>query len=167
MTAVQYKTDPHHAFVILGPYKNPMNSTPPESWHTSHSESFLEKIMAGCAIIAFGDGKVTDDETEHMLRLIRRFEPLRCYDVEHIEYAFSRACAEFEHDHVFAEDEALASLGPLRNDPIAAHKLVETCCAIAAIDGHFNTAEQRAAKRICTTLGLDPQQFNLGLERKD
>ncbi len=132
-----------------------MNFARSNNWQTSYTEDFLDKIMAGCAIIAFSDGYVSDQETQHMLQLIRRFEPLRCYDVEHIEYAFARACAEFEHDHLHAEDEALALLAPLRKDVIAAEKLVRTCCAIASIDGHFSPAEKRAAQRICSTLGLD------------
>ncbi len=131
------------------------------NWPTRYTEAFLEKVMAGCAIISFSDGHVSDKETRHMLQLIHRFEPLRCYDVEHIEFAFERACAEFEPDHIFAEDEALASLAPLRNDAGAAKILVEICCAIASIDGNFSSAEQRAVRRICTTLGLDHAQFSL------
>jgi tellurite resistance protein TerB len=132
-----------------------------DNWHTSSSEDFLDKIMAGCAIIAFGDGHVTQDEVQHMLQLIRKFEPLHCYDIEHIEFVFARACAEFEHDHIFAEDEALASLASLRSEPIAATKLIETCCAIASIDGNFSQTEKRAARRICATLGLEPASFKL------
>jgi tellurite resistance protein TerB len=138
-----------------------MNAALSDNWHTSHTEDFLDQVMAGCAIISFGDGHVTDQETRHMLQLIRRFEPLRCYDIEHMEHAFARACAEFEHDRVFAEDEALALLMSLRNDVIAAEKLVRTCCAIASVDGYFSPAEQRAVARICLALGLDPTRYNL------
>ncbi|MGL4489437.1 MAG: tellurite resistance TerB family protein [Rhizobiaceae bacterium] len=138
-----------------------MNIAFSDNWHTSHTEDFLDKVMAGCAIIAFGDGHVSEQETQHMLQLIRRFEPLRCYDIEHLEYSFKRACDDFDHDHIFAEDEALALLLPLRKDIAAAEDLVKTCCAIASIDGHFSQSEKRAAARICATLGLDPAVYKL------
>jgi tellurite resistance protein TerB len=148
-----------HTSVTLPRYHSIMNYA--DKWHSSHSENFLEKIMAGCAIIAFGDGHVSPAERQHMLALIHRFEPLKCYDIEHIDFVFDRACIDFEHDPIFAEDEALADLASLRSDQETADRLVKICCAIASIDGDFSKAEQRVARRMCLTLGLDPANYQL------
>jgi tellurite resistance protein TerB len=132
-----------------------------KEWHLEDMDFLLEKVMAGCAVIAFGDGYVSKPEKDRMMGLIRRFEPLRSFDREHIEHAFERACGDFEHDHIFAEDEAMASLALLRARPKDAQTLMWVCCEIASADGDFSAAERRAAQRICLTLGLDSAQFDL------
>lgn len=135
-----------------------------KEWHLEEMDFLLEKVMAGCAVIAFGDGSVSKQEKDRMMGLIRRFEPLRSFDREHIDHTFERACADFDHDHIFAEDEAMASLMALRDRTKDAQTLVWICCEIASVDGDFNAAERRAARRICLTLGLDPAQFDLAEE---
>ncbi len=125
-------------------------------WHAGEADFLLDKVMAGCAIIAFSDGIVSKVERERMLKLIRRFEPLRTYSTEDFEHAFELHCANYAEDHKFGEDEAMANLIQLRGKPKEARLLVQICQDIASADGDFSAAEWRATIRMCAAVGVDP-----------
>ena len=121
----------------------------------------MNGIIAGCAIVAYADGWVTDEERARMLGLIRGFEPIATFGLDNVIAAFEALSDQFADDPEGAERDALKAVGRLKaaqNYPVL---LVETCCAIAAADGGFDAEERRAANRICDVLGLDGRDFGI------
>ena len=124
-------------------------------------QRILEAVVAGCAIVAYADGWVTDDERRCMLGLIRHFEPIAAFSLDDVLGYFEEITIVFINDHDKGEREALAILARLKGEKRYSALLVETCCAIAAADGCFDAEERGAASRICEALGLDPVDFDL------
>lgn len=131
-------------------------------WQADEADFLLDKVMAACAIIAFSDGSVSNVERERMLKLIRRFEPLRTYSTGDFEHAFELHCANYAEDHKFGEDEAMASLLQLRGKPKEARLLMQICQEIASADGNISAAEWRATIRMCAAMSLDPWTLDKG-----
>ncbi len=126
-----------------------------------YNQRILEGVVAGCAIMAYADGWVTDDERRRMLGLIRRFEPIAVFGLDDINGYFEEISAIFIDDHDKGERESLAILSRLGGESRNAALLVEACCAIASADSCFDADERAAAVRICEALGLDPADFDL------
>jgi tellurite resistance protein TerB len=121
----------------------------------------MEGVVAGCAMTAYADGWVTDDERRRMLGLIRGFEPVRAYGVDEVAHEFERITERFTEDHALGEAEALQVISRLRGREDHGKLLVQTCCAIADADGGFDAEERQAVIRICETLTLRPADFGL------
>ncbi len=128
------------------------------------SELLLDGVAAGCAIIAYADGRVTPEEQKRFLGLIRRFEPLRVFGRGDLVESFERATAAFSEDHDEGERLALQLVGRLRDRRRLALTLMKTCKAIALADGDFDIEERRAMIRICGSLGIDPADHGLGVD---
>jgi tellurite resistance protein TerB len=121
----------------------------------------MKGIVAGCALVAYADGWVTDAERSRMLGLIRGFEPIATFGLDTVIAAFEALSDQFADDPEGAERDALKAVGHMKaaqNYPVL---LVETCCAIAAADGGFDAEERSAANRICEALGLDGRDFGI------
>lgn len=121
----------------------------------------MEGIIAGCAIVAYADGWVTQDERRRMLGLIRGFEPIAVFGLDDAVATFEALSDRFASDHDQAEHESFEAVAKLRGAQRYPALLVEACCAIASADGGFDAEERSAAIRICDVLGLDPAQFNI------
>jgi len=121
----------------------------------------MEGVVAGCAVVAYADGWVTEEERRRMLGLIRGFEPMRAFSVDEVAHEFERLTERFAEDHDGGEREALAVVARLRSRNGDRELLVQTCCAIADADGGFDEEERKAAIRICEALELDPARFGL------
>jgi tellurite resistance protein TerB len=128
-------------------------------------QALMEGVVAGCAMTAYADGWVTEEERRRMLGLIRGFEPVKAFGVDEVAHEFERLTARFAEDHAVGEAEALGVIAVLRGRDGAGELLVQTCCAIADADGGFDREEREAVIRICETLGLDPERFGLAEAR--
>ncbi len=150
------------------PYRRSLERFSNRTWeefndevHRARSEHLMEGIIAGCAIVAYADGWVTQDERSRMLALIRGFEPIAIFGLDDVLATFEALSDRFVSDHDRAERESLEAVAKLRGAQRYPALLVETCCAIAAADGGFDAEERAAAIRICGVLGLDPADFNI------
>ena len=135
------------------------------AFRESGDKDLMEGIVAGCAMVAYADGWVTEDERQRMLGLIRGFEPVRAFGVDEVVHEFERLTELFAEDHDSGEQEALRVVGALRGRPRQAELLVQTCCAIADADGGFDAEERGAVVRICDVVQLDPATFGLAEAR--
>jgi tellurite resistance protein TerB len=150
------------------PYKRALGRFSKRSWdefikdfRDVHDAGLMEAVAAGCAIVAYADGWVTDEERRRMLGLLRGFEAIDSFHMSEVEHAFDEITEEFAEDHDGGERRALALVERLRGRKPDAELLVQACCAIAAADGGFDAEERAAARRICEVLELDPAQFDL------
>lgn len=129
--------------------------------HRARNEHLMEGIVAGCALVAYADGWVTDEERTRMLDLIRGFEPIKAFGIQDVETTFETLTNRFVADQEDGERTALDAVSRVRGAGAYPALLVETCCAIADADGGFDAEERSAAIRICEVLGLDPGMFGL------
>lgn len=121
----------------------------------------MEGIVAGCALVAYADGWVTDAEHDRMLALIRGFDPIAAFGPDDVTATFEALTKEFASDQASGEAAALAAVARVRGTQRYPALLVEACCAIADADGGFDAEERAVAIRICESLGLDPADFGL------
>ena len=129
--------------------------------HRARNEHLMEGIVAGCALVAYADGWVTDDERDRMLGLIRGFEPIAAFGLHDVETTFEVLTTRFAADQEDGERAALAAVARVKGADRYPALLVETCCAIADADSGFDAEERGAAIRVCEVLGLDPEAFGL------
>lgn len=150
------------------PYRRSLSRFSRQSWeefidevNSARNEQLMEGIVAGCAIVAYADGWVADEERRRMLGLIRGFEPVAAFGLDNVLASFDALTDRFVHNHEEAEREALMAVAQLKGKQRYPALLVKTCCAIAAADGGFDAEERMAAIRMCEVLGLDPAKFGI------
>ena len=125
------------------------------------NQTFLEGVVAGCAIVAYADGVVRPEEKQKMMGFMRSNDVLSIFDTGKVIQLFDKSASKYEFDRTIGEMEALSAVGKLRSKPTEARLLVRVCCAIGASDGNFDESEKQAAVKICRELGLDPAEFDL------
>lgn len=150
------------------PYKRALSRFSKRSWdefikdfRDVHDTGLMEAVTAGCAVVAYADGWVTEEERRRMLGLLRGFEAIDSFHMSEVEHSFDEITGWFVEDHDEGERRALRLVERLRKSPADAELLVQACCAIAAADGGFDAEERAAARRICEVLALDPARFDL------
>lgn len=129
--------------------------------HRAQNEHLMEGIVAGCALVAYADGWVTETEHDRMLAMIRSFGPVAAFGLDEVSATFETLTQRFASDQTGGEVAALAAVARVKGAQRYPALLVEACCAIAAADGGFDAEERAAVIRICESLGLDPADFGL------
>lgn len=125
------------------------------------AEVVLEGVMAACALIAYADGKVTQDERQRMLSVVPRFGTLRFLPQRDLIAAFESATGWFESAHADGRRRAMEAVGRLRLHHRCRIPLLRACHAIATADRTFDTRERDALVSICDALDLDPGDYGL------
>lgn len=150
------------------PYRTALGRFSNQSWdefsveiRQAENEHLMEGIVGACAIVAYADGWVTDEEHDRMLRLIRGFEPISAFGLDDVIATFESWTAQFAADQKKGEAAALKAVGRVKGAARYPSLLVKTCCAIAAADGGFDAEERNAIIKICRVLGLDPHDFEV------
>lgn len=126
------------------------------------SQSFLEAVTAGCAMVAFADGIIKPEEKAKMAGFIQRNEALSVFDMNQVIQSFEKHVKNFEFDPHIGKATALQTISKIGKNPDEARMLVRVCCAIGAADGDFDPDEKAVVREICQELSLDPAQFELG-----
>lgn len=154
------------------PYRRSLSRFSKRSWedfsdevHRAQNEHLMEGIVAGCALVAYADGWVTEAEHDRMLGLIRGFEPIAAFGLDDVIATFEAMTKQFADDQKAGEQVALEAVAKIKGAQQYPTLLVETCCAIADADGGFDAEERVAAVHICETLGLNPDDFGLAEAR--
>lgn len=127
----------------------------------AEDEHLMEGIVAGCAIVAYADGWVTDAEYNRMLSMIRSLEPIATFGLADVNATFRAWTDQLAADQKSGEAAALKAVARVKRASRYPALLVEACCAIAAADGGFDAEERKAIIRICKVLGLDPDDFEV------
>lgn len=150
------------------PYRASLGRFSKQSWDEfnfeikqAQNEHLMEGIVAGCALVAYADGGVTDDEHDRMISLIRGFEPIAVFGLDDVIATFETMTSRFASDQNSGETAAFEAVARLKGASRYPALLVTTCCAIAAADGGFDAAERNVIIRTCHALGLNPATFNI------
>ncbi len=150
------------------PSRNALGRSSKQSWNElndeikqAENEHLMEGIVAGCALVAYADGWVTDEEHDRMVTLIRGFEPIATFGIDDVVETFEAATSRFTADQSDGEAEALKAVARVKGAGNYPALLVKTCRAIAAADGGFDAEERKVVIHICKVLGLDPFAFDV------
>jgi tellurite resistance protein TerB len=125
------------------------------------NKTFLEGVVAGCAMVAYADGTVTPDEKQKMMGFLKNSEVLSVFSVDEVIATFEKFAKQFEFDAAIGEANALQTIGKLRTKENEARLMVRVCCIIGAADGNFDENEKTSVRKICNELRLNPKDFDL------
>ena len=125
------------------------------------NRSFMEAVVAGCALVSAADGNVSAEEKQKMVGYMQSSNELKMFKMLDVMNAFNDAVSKFEFDPEIGKAEALKTISKIRDDQGAAKLLVRVCCAIGASDGDFDAQERAMVAQIATELGLQPSEFDL------
>lgn len=125
------------------------------------NRTFLEGVVAGCAVVAYADGVVKPEEKQKMLGFMRNNDIMSVFKTEDVIKLFEKFSGRFEFDREIGEMDALAAIAKVKSKPDQARLLVRVCCAIGSSDGDFDNSEKAAVRKICNELGLNPADFDL------
>ena len=125
------------------------------------NRSFMEAVVAGCALVSAADGNVSAEEKQKMVGYMQSSNELKMFKMLDVMNAFNDAVSKFEFDAEIGKAEALKTISKIRDDQGAAKLLVRVCCAIGASDGDFDAQERAMVAQIATELGLQPSEFDL------
>lgn len=125
------------------------------------NRSFMEAVVAGCALVAAADGKIASEEKQKMAGYIRNADELKHFAMTDVIAFFEKIVGNFDFDAAIGKAEALKVIGRIRGNEEQARILVRVICAIGASDGNFDASERAVAREICLELDLKPGDFDL------
>lgn len=125
------------------------------------NKTFMEGVVAGCALVAYADGVVKPEEKQKMMGFLRTSDVLSVFSVDEVISAFEKFSKNFDFDLAVGEANALQAVGKLKSKENEARLMVRVCCAIGAADGNFDETEKQAVRKVCQELGLNSKDFDL------
>ncbi|MCB1779650.1 MAG: tellurite resistance TerB family protein, partial [Candidatus Competibacteraceae bacterium] len=125
------------------------------------NKSFLEAVVAGCALVAHADGVVRAEEKQKMMGFLRNSEVLSAFSTEEVITIFDKYAKQFEFDYQIGQASALQAVAKVKDKSDEARLMVRVCCAIGAADGNFDDNEKAIVRKICAELNLNPKDFDL------
>lgn len=125
------------------------------------NRSFMEAVVAACAMVAAADGTVSSEEKQKMAGFIRNSDELKHFSMPEVIAYFEKVIGNFDFDAEIGRAEALKVIGRLRGNEEQARIVVRVACAIGASDGNFDDDERAVVRSICVELGLKPADFDL------
>ena len=125
------------------------------------NKEFLEAAMAGSALIAMADGKISSEEKQKMIKFIENHDALSIFTTSDVIKAFQDFVGQIEFDNDIGEAKAFLALGKMKSNAEAGRLLIRMMIAIASSDGDFDLQEQVVAAKIAKELALNPAEFGL------
>lgn len=125
------------------------------------NKEFLEAAMAGSALIAMADGKISSEEKQKMIKFIENHDALSIFTTSDVIKAFQDFVSQIEFDKDIGEAKAFLAIGKMKSNNEAGRLLVRMIIAIASADGDFDAQEQVVAVKIAKELALNPAEFGL------
>lgn len=125
------------------------------------NKEFLEAAMAGSALIAMADGKISSEEKQKMIKFIENHDALSIFTTSDVIKAFQDFVSQIEFDKDIGEAKAFLAIGKMKSNNEAGRLLVRMIIAIASSDGDFDAQEQVVAVKIAKELTLNPSEFGL------
>ena len=80
------------------------------------NKEFLEAAMAGSALIAMADGKISSEEKQKMIKFIETHDALSIFTTSDVIKAFQDFVGQIEFDKDIGEAKAFLALGLFRSD---------------------------------------------------
>ncbi len=125
------------------------------------NKDFLNAAMAGSALIAMADGKISAEEKQKMLKFIENHDALSVFTTSDVIKAFQEFVGQIEFDQDIGESKAYQALAKMKSNAEAARLLIRMIISIGASDGVFDADEKKIAVKIAKELGLNPAEFDL------
>ena len=125
------------------------------------NRSFMEAVVASCALVSAADGAISPDEKNKMMGYLRNSNELKHFDVNEVIAFFDKITSGFNFDPAIGKAEALKVIGKLRGKEDQSRLMIRVACAIGASDGDFDSKEKAVVRAICMDLGLDPTNFDV------
>lgn len=125
------------------------------------NKDFLNAAMAGSALIAMADGKISAEEKQKMLKFIENHDALSVFTTSDVIKAFQEFVGQIEFDQDIGESKAYQALAKMKSNAEAARLLIRMIISIGASDGNFDPDEKKIAVKIAKELGLNPAEFDL------
>lgn len=126
------------------------------------NKDFLNAAMAGSALIALADGKISSEEKQKMIKFIENHDALSIFTTSDVIKAFQDYVGQLEFDQDIGEAKAYQALGKMKSNNEASRLLMRMIIGIASSDGNFDNDEKKIAVKIAKELGLNPVDFELG-----
>lgn len=125
------------------------------------NRSFMEAVVAGCALVAAADGTISAEEKQKMAGFVSRADELKHFEMAQVIEVFNKVSSDFDFDALIGKGSALKIIGKIKDKPDQAKLLIRVVCAIGAADGDFDEDEQAVVREICNELNLSPSNFDL------
>ncbi|MBW7454535.1 tellurite resistance TerB family protein [Paenibacillus sepulcri] len=125
------------------------------------NKDFMDAVAAGCAVVAYADGKVDVEEKNKMAGYINLSQELKVFNMADVIDRFNFYVNNFEFSAEIGKQEALKAIAKFKSKPEVGRVIVGVCSAIGAADGDFDLQEQAVVRDICNVLGLSPSEFSL------
>ena len=125
------------------------------------NKTFMEAVVAACAMMAAASGGVSADEKQKMAGFLQSSDELKHFEMTQVIAFFNKITASFEFDVEIGRAEALKVIGRLRGNQEQARLMVRVACSIGSSDGNFDADEKKMASVICKEVGLNPADFDL------
>lgn len=116
----------------------------------------LEASMAGAALVAMADGKLSFSEASRVDQIVERVKELDAFDPHEVADYFQDIVDAIETDPEAGRRRAHAAIAAVAGDPEAVALLVRICVAMSRADGRVDPAEAAEIEAICGLLGIDP-----------
>lgn len=118
------------------------------------STAFMEAMTAACAMIAYADGDVSDEEREQFLASARSHPALAVFSTDDIMAEFALHERTFLRDRQSALMLAEDKIRPVAAYPGVAGRLLDECRKMIVADERVYPAEIGALHKIRTLLGI-------------
>ena len=125
------------------------------------NKGFLDKTMAGCALVAFADGEVTKEEKIKMMKYVEVDDVMSIFDTSDVIASFKKWVDLFEFDVDVGRTKVLKELSALKSKEDEARTLIRILISIGAADGDFDEDEKSVVRDACIEMGLSPAEFQL------
>lgn len=125
------------------------------------NKKFMQATVAICAAISMASEGSSAEEKQVMERYFKQSNELKDFDMKEVMEFFTQLVDAFELDKDIGFGEAIKYISPLKDKPDMAQLAMRVGIAVANCDGDFDQNEKDAARKICTTLGLNPADYQL------
>ena len=125
------------------------------------NRSFLEGVMAACALVASADGKISFGERVRVDQILQTLEKLRMFD-PHEGVDIFNEYADLILDHpATGHETAFLAMEKIAREPENGNLMVRICVAVSEANGENRLADQIEIVTLCSRLGLDPAHCGL------
>ncbi|OEJ95570.1 tellurite resistance TerB family protein [Streptomyces thermolilacinus] len=126
------------------------------------SGAFRDAAMAMCALVAAADGTIDPSERQRVAQLIATNDVLRNFPADDLHRRFEENLGKLTADFALGRISVMQEVAKARKKPAEARAVIQIGIVIGGADGDFDQTEQAVVRDACHTLGLPPNEFDLG-----
>ena len=128
------------------------------------NKSTMEATMAATAMVCTANGEMKSEELAALHACLAQNEALKAFKPTDMQIIFQKYYDKFKGTmKIAAQAEVLGKLRSIDKGSEAAYALVGVCCEIANADGVFDDEEKKHVKRICESVGVNPNDLGLNI----